>query len=67
LKYPNIPPDNNKAERAIRHLVIKRKACGGSKTQKGADVLSVLYSVLLSLYWRNPADYFGEYAKLLEA
>jgi hypothetical protein len=65
LKYPGIPPDNNKAERAIRHLVIKRKACGGSKTQKGADVLSVLYSVLLSLYWRNPSDYFGEYDKLL--
>jgi len=66
LKYPGIPPDNNKAERAIRHLVIKRKACGGSKTQKGADVLSVLYSVLLSLYWRNPTDYFGEYDKLLQ-
>lgn len=66
LQYPNIPPDNNKAERALRHLVIKRKACGGSKTQKGADVLSVLYSVLLSLHWRNPADYFSEYDKLLE-
>lgn len=66
LQYPNIPPDNNKAERSLRHLVIKRKACGGSKTQKGADVLSVLYSVLLSLYWRKPKDYFGEYDKLLE-
>jgi hypothetical protein len=65
LQYPNIPPDNNKAERAIRHLVIKRKACGGSKTQKGADVLSVLYSVLLSLHWRSPNDYFSEYDKLL--
>jgi len=67
LKYPGIiPPDNNKAERAIRHLVIKRKACFGSKTQKGADVLSVLYSVLLSLHWRKPDDYFAEYRKLLE-
>jgi len=66
LQYPNIPPDNNKAERAIRHLVIKRKACGGSKTQKGADVLSVLYSVLLSLYWREPQDFFREYDKLLQ-
>src|SRR5258708_6358803 len=35
LQHPNIPPDNNKAERSLRHLVIKRKACGGSKTQKG--------------------------------
>lgn len=65
LQYPNIPPDNNKAERALRHLVIKRKACGGSKTQKGADVLSVLYSVLLSLHWREPKDFFGEYDRLL--
>lgn len=66
LQYPNIPPDNNKAERSLRHLVIKRKACFGSKTQKGADVLSVLYSVLLSLHWRNPGDYFAEYDKLLQ-
>lgn len=66
LQYPNIPPDNNKAERSLRHLVIKRKACFGSKTQKGADVLSVLYSVLLSLHWRNPSDYFSEYDKLLQ-
>jgi len=66
LQYPNIPPDNNKAERSLRHLVIKRKACFGSKTQKGADVLSVLYSVLLSLHWRNPSDYFAEYDKLLQ-
>lgn len=66
LQYPNIPPDNNKAERSLRHLVIKRKACFGSKTQRGADVLSVLYSVLLSLHWRNPDDYFAEYDKLLQ-
>lgn len=66
LKYPNIPPDNNKAERALRHVVLKRKACFGSKTQKGADVASVLYSVLLSLHWRQPQDFFSEYDKLLE-
>jgi len=66
LKYPNIPPDNNKAERALRHVVLKRKACFGSKTQKGADVLSVLYSVLLSLHWRQPQDFFSEYDRLLQ-
>ena len=32
---------NNKAERALRPLVIKRKLSYGSKTQKGADVISI--------------------------
>ena len=65
LKYPGIiPPDNNKAERAIRHLVIKRKICYGSKTQKGAETLSVLASVLLSLKWTAGADFFARYLAL---
>ncbi len=58
--YDGIPMDNNKAERALRHLVIKRKTSFGSKTQRGAEVTSVLMSVLLSLYYRKPEDYFGE-------
>lgn len=66
LRYPGVPPDNNKAERALRHVVLKRKACFGSKTQAGADALSVLYSILLSLWWRQPQDFFGEYQRLLE-
>jgi transposase len=59
-----IPADNNKAERALRHLVIKRKISFGSKTQKGADAMSVLYSVLMSLWWRKPKNFFLEYEKL---
>jgi DNA repair exonuclease SbcCD ATPase subunit len=64
--YPGIIPlDNNKAERSLRHLVIKRKTSFGSKTQKGADVLSVIYSVALSLYWRDPNNYFKAYREAL--
>jgi transposase len=59
-----IPADNNKAERALRHLVIKRKTSFGSKTQKGADTMSILYSVLMSLWWRKPKNFFLEYEKL---
>lgn len=59
-----IPADNNKAERALRHLVIKRKTSFGSKTQKGADTMSILYSVLMSLRWRKPQNFFLEYEKL---
>lgn len=60
-----IPCDNNKAERALRHLVIKRKLCFGSKTQRGADMMSVLYSVLLSLWWKSKRNFFQELSLLL--
>jgi FtsZ-binding cell division protein ZapB len=64
LKYPGIPVDNNKAERSLRHLVIKRKISLGSKTQKGAETTSILASVIMSLKWNNPQDWFQEYLKL---
>lgn len=64
LTRQGIPPDNNKAERALRHLVLKRKVSFGSKTQKGADVMSILCSVLLSLWWSKPKNFFAEYSKL---
>lgn len=64
LLEDGIPPDNNKAERSLRHLVLKRKTSFGSKTEEGARTTSVLASVLLSLFWSKPKDFFGEYAKL---
>ena len=64
LLYENIPPDNNKAERALRHLVLKRKTSFGSRTQRGAETFSILASVLLSLWWRKPVNFFQEYIML---
>ena len=65
LKFPGlVPPDNNKAERGLRHLVIKRKISCGSKTQKGAETTSILASVLLSLKWMNPDNFFQKYFSL---
>lgn len=64
LKYPGIPIDNNKVERALRHLVIKRKISFGSKTQKGAETTSILASVILSLKWNNPQNWFQTYLGL---
>ena len=55
-----IPADNNKAERALRHLVIKRKTSFGSKTKRGAEAVSILTSVILSLWWRKPTHFFTE-------
>lgn len=61
-----VSPDNNKAERTLRHLVLKRKNSYGSKSQRGADASSILYSVLLSL-WRTSKDrFFTEYQRLLD-
>lgn len=64
LTNEGIPADNNKAERGLRHLVLKRKISFGSMTQKGANRLSILVSVLLSLWNRNPNSFFEEYLNL---
>lgn len=65
LKFPGLVPlDNNKAERSLRHLVIKRKISYGSKTQKGAETTSILASVLLSLKWMNPKNFLNNYLLL---
>ncbi len=64
LHHKGIPLDNNKAERGLRHLILKRKISFGSRTQKGADRLSILMSVLLSLWNRSPDMFFQEYTKL---
>jgi transposase len=61
LLYEGIPDTNNKAERALRHMVIKRRTCFGSKTQKGAETISVLASVMLSLYWTKPETFWQDY------
>jgi hypothetical protein len=58
---PWIPADNNKAERSLRHLVLKRKWCNGSINKKSASYMSINYSVLLSLYWRSPRQLFSFY------
>jgi transposase len=64
LNHPGIPIDNNKAERALRHLVIKRKISFGSKTSRGAETTSILASVILSLKWNNPENWFKQYLAL---
>ena len=64
LDHPHIPIDNNKAERALRHLVIKRKISFGSRTQRGAETTGILASVILSLKWNNPNDWFQKYLHL---
>ena len=46
LDLPEIPPDNNLAERSLRLAVTKRKVSGGSRSmsrfEQTADLLSVI-------------------------
>lgn len=66
LLHQGVPATNNKAEQLLRHAVIKRKNSFGMQTQKGADAMSVLFSVLLSLWRRSKQNFFAEYRRLLD-
>jgi transposase len=46
LEDPNIPPDNNRAERNLRLAVTKRKVCGGSRSMDGLDNTAALLTVI---------------------
>jgi transposase len=48
LLYPSTASDNNAAERSLRHLVLKRKISFGSFSEKTAETLSILVSVLMA-------------------
>lgn len=65
LLQPGIPADNNKAERGLRHIVLKRKISYGSKSQKGADAMAILCSTLLSAWWNKPENFFAAYNQML--
>jgi transposase len=51
LYMEEIPSDNNKAERQLRHCVLKRKNSYGNRSEKGARSFEVLTSILMS--YRN--------------
>jgi transposase len=46
LLQPNVPPDNNGSERAIRNVKVKQKISGMFKSDHGADMFVVLRSVI---------------------
>lgn len=52
------PCDNNRAERDLRQLVLKRKRSFGSKTLKGARALMEVASICTTTWRRNPGGYF---------
>jgi transposase len=67
IRMPNVPMTNNKAERSLRHLVIKRLLSFGSRSQQGAQAMGTILSVCLTLWWKKPEDYFKELRGLMSA
>lgn len=55
---PNIPSENNAAERAVRPAVVARKISGGSRSARGSKTCSVLRTLFetWSLQDRNTID-----------
>lgn len=48
LTNPDITPDNNAAERALRPAVVTRKTSFGSRSKLGAQAFARLLSVIMS-------------------
>lgn len=46
LDFPEVPLDNNEAERALREYVIKRKISNGTRTDDGTEAWEVFLSLL---------------------
>ena len=43
--YGSRSPTNNRAERALRSSAIYRKVSGGSRSERGAEIYTRIYSV----------------------
>lgn len=53
LDHPDVPPDNNRAEREIRPAVIMRKNSLCNRSKNGADTQAILMSVYRTLKLRG--------------
>lgn len=60
----NTPCDNNRAERDLRQLVLKRKRSFGSKSERGAQALATVLSLCTTTWRTNPTGYFKTLAQL---
>ena len=62
LDFPEVPPDNNQAERSLRLAVTKRKVSGGSRSierfQHTANLLTVVQTCRRQS--RSVIDFFAQ-------
>lgn len=46
LKFPEVPLDNNEAERALREYVVKRKISNGTRTETGTQAWEIFLALV---------------------
>jgi len=49
MSYPDVPPDNNSSERAIKAIKLKDKVSGGFRSEPGASRFAQLLSLTQTL------------------
>jgi transposase len=68
IAHPDVPIDNNPAERVLRNPVIGRKTWYGTHSKRGAETAAVLFSLVESckLNRVNPREYFKKLVQDLQ-
>ncbi len=46
LEFPEVPLDNNEAERALREYVVKRKISNGTRTEAGTQAWEIFLALV---------------------
>lgn len=59
LDHPNLPPDNNGSERAIRNFKVKLKNSGFFKSFEGASIYAVIRSIIDTAIKNNQNPYLA--------
>ncbi|MDP7654238.1 MAG: IS66 family transposase [Candidatus Marinimicrobia bacterium] len=62
LEHPHLPLTNNEAERILRHWVILRRLCYGTRTKQGSRAVGLLASAIETCRLRkvSPWEYLAE-------
>jgi len=53
ITNPKVEPTNNKAERALRELIVQRKIIGCLRSQKGAKIMETIHTMLATWKQQN--------------
>jgi len=68
INHPDVPIDNNTAERVLRNPVVGRKTWYGTHSPRGAETAAILFSLVESckLNKVNPREYFKKLVEDLQ-
>ena len=64
LSHPEVKPDNNDAERALRPIVVHRKVSGGARSDWGAQLVAQMFSFLETMRLQG-SDVISQLCELL--